>query len=431
MRSLVFTAALLMAAPATALDKDRALLARDISFLANRVQSDYIEDVSQQIIWQKLVDAFRQKAQSSDRFDGCTGPDILTIPTQDQRISALDTILRCGASDDDWEGYADGALKAFVPAVDPLGSFITKADLEAMVQQDGGQGGVGLALTRDNGVLEIVRIDQQSPLLPMGFKKGDVIEALDGRDTTMITLDDSIRQLRGPVGSSVNISIRRQRSDKAVEVVVTRKELKPENFALERRADSLVVRYHGMGDSGAWQLRKVLEAPENSSAKRLIIDLRGNKGGLLDEAVALADLFIEAGELFKIAGRRQADIERYRASKGDVWKGKPMTVLIDKTSENGAEMLAAALQDNKRATIVGEKTSGMVLIQSILPIRMDYAVRLTTSKVFRSGDKPMRDLGVAPDIAMPPPPANASEDWWTEYALQIQQGAGHLQEPGE
>ncbi len=280
----------------------------------------------------------------------------------------------------------ESAIDGMLTSLDPHSGYLNAADYQDMRDQTRGEyGGLGLEVTADDGAVKVISPMDDTPAAKAGIKAGDYITAIDGKSVLGLPLDQAVKQMRGDVGQAITLTIAREKHD-PFDVKLTR-----EVIAVKS------VKYHAEGDYGYLRISafnektgqetadavKALEA-KNPKMKGLVIDLRNNPGGLLDQAVAVSDVFLDGGEVVSQRGREVSDIERYNAHPGDMTHGLPIVVLTNSGTASAAEIVSGALQDRHRAEIVGLTTFGKGSVQSVIPLRggADGALKLTTARYF-------------------------------------------------
>ena len=298
-----------------------------------------------------------------------------------------------------------GAIDGMLASLDPHSSYLDARDFENLrTQTDGVYGGLGLSVTMEDGAVKVIAPTRDTPADRAGIKSGDYITHLDGKLIYGGTLDEAVDQMRGAPGTSIKLTIVREGREKPFDVTVTRAiiDLKPVNW--EIKDDVGVISISSFtADVGA----DVSEAITAITAKLgkppagYVLDLRSNPGGLLDEAVAVSDIFLDKGEIVSQRGRHKGDIERYFAQPGDEAKGLPVIVLVDAGSASASEIVAGALQDQHRALIMGERSFGKGSVQTLLPLTRTTALKLTTARYFTPLGRSVQEGGIEPDIKVP------------------------------
>lgn len=301
-----------------------------------------------------------------------------------------------------------GAIDGMLATLDPHSAFLDARDFENLrTQTEGSYGGLGLSVTLDDGAVKVIAPTKGSPADLAGIKAGDFITHLDGKLIYGGSLDEAVDQMRGVPGTSIKLSVFRPGRDEPFDVSITRKiiELKPVEWELQGNVAVISVSSFsadvGASVKKAWAEAK---AKAGGNVTGLVLDLRGNPGGLLDEAIALSDLFLERGTIVSQRGRYARDTEVYPAeidTKGDIAKGTPMIVLIDEGSASASEIVAGALQDQHRAVVMGQRSFGKGSVQTLIPLTKDTAVKLTTARYYTPSGRSVQEGGIDPDITVP------------------------------
>jgi carboxyl-terminal processing protease len=292
--------------------------------------------------------------------------------------------------------------------LDPHSSYLDARDFENLrTQTEGSYGGLGLSVTMDDGAVKVIAPTKGSPADLAGVKAGDFITHLDGKLIYGGSLDEAVDQMRGVPGTQIRLSVFRPGRDEPFDVTVTRQiiELKPVEWELQGSVAVISVSSFsadvGTSVQKAWN---EIRAKTGGKVTGLVLDLRSNPGGLLDEAVALSDLFLDKGTIVSQRGRYARDNEVYPAetvTKGDIAKGVPMIVLIDEGSASASEIVAGALQDQHRAVIMGQRSFGKGSVQTLIPLTRDTAIKLTTARYFTPSGRSVQEGGIDPDISVP------------------------------
>jgi carboxyl-terminal processing protease len=292
--------------------------------------------------------------------------------------------------------------------LDPHSSYLEARDFENLrAQTDGNYGGLGLSVTLDDGAVKVIAPTKGSPADLAGMKAGDFITHLDGKLIYGASLDDSVQRMRGAPGTQIRLTVFRTGRDDPFDVTITRQiiDLKPVDSKIEGSLGVISVSSFsanvGSDVLAAW---KAIKAKTGNHPAGLVLDLRSNPGGLLDEAVALSDLFLDKGVIVSQRGRYSRDNESYSAESvtvGDIAKGVPMIVLIDEGSASASEIVAGALQDQHRAVIMGQRSFGKGSVQTLIPLTRDTALKLTTARYYTPSGRSVQEGGIDPDIAVP------------------------------
>ncbi len=296
------------------------------------------------------------------------------------------------------------AINGMLQSLDPHSSYLPPDDFDDMqVQTRGEFGGLGIEVTQENGFVKVVSPMDDTPADRAGILAGDLITHVEGESVMGLTLNEAVDMMRGPVGSEINITIAREGEAEPFDVALTRETITIAAVRSRLEDNAVVLRVTTFNEqtfeSLETQLAEQVEAVggiENVSG--FIIDLRNNPGGLLNQAIAVSDAFLESGEIVSTRGRDPRDSERYNASTGDLAEGKPIVVVINGGSASASEIVAGALQDHHRAVVVGTQSFGKGSVQTIMPVQGDGAMRLTTARYYTPSGRSIQSLGVAPDI---------------------------------
>ncbi len=302
-----------------------------------------------------------------------------------------------------------GAIDGMLAALDPHSSYLDGAALERLETMiDGNYQGLGISVQMEDGAVKVVSPFKGSPADKAGIKAGDYITHLDGKLIYGLELDEAVKQMRGVSGTSIRLSILRPGRDELLEVDVTRGviELEPVTFELKEGRIGYISVNEFSRDVGVDVNAALtsLRQQSNGPLAGLVLDLRRNPGGSLDEAVALSDLFLGKGQIVSQRGRNARDTIYYEAEKyyrGDVAEGVPMIVLIDAGSASASEIVAGALQDQRRAIVMGERSFGKGSVQTLLPLTRDSALKLTTARYYTPSGRSVQEGGIEPDIRVP------------------------------
>jgi carboxyl-terminal processing protease len=298
-----------------------------------------------------------------------------------------------------------GAIDGMLASLDPHSSYLEGSSLQRLETMiDGNYTGLGLSVVLDDGAVKIVSPFKGSPADKAGLKAGDFITHLDGVLYYDRDLDEAVAKMRGPSGSAIRLTVFRPGRDEPFDVTVTRGVIDLEPVTSELKGNIGVVSVNefsrDVGKDVNGEIAK-LRAQAGGKLTGLVLDLRSNPGGSLDEAVALSDLFLEKGDIVSQRGRLSADNMFYQAHAGDVVKGLPIVVLIDAGSASASEIVAGALQDQKRAVIMGERSFGKGSVQSLIGLDRTSAVKLTTARYFTPSGHSVQEGGIEPDIKVP------------------------------
>jgi carboxyl-terminal processing protease len=302
----------------------------------------------------------------------------------------------------------EGAIQGMLASLDPHSGFLNASDFNNLnTQIDGEYGGLGLSVTMEEGAVKVIAPTIDTPADKAGIKSGDYITHLDGKLIVGGTLDEAVAAMRGKPGTSIKLSIVRVGRDAPFDVTITRAiiDLKPVKWEVKDKIGLITVTGFSQ-DTGADVVAAIKGVQKTVGAKPLgyIVDLRSNPGGLLDEAVAVSDAFLDNGEIVSERGRNKSDIQRWFAESqvpGDVTGGAPLIVLVDAGSASASEIVAGALQDHHRGLIMGERSFGKGSVQNVLPLSRDTGLRLTVARYHLPSGRSVQEGGIKPDIQVP------------------------------
>ena len=305
----------------------------------------------------------------------------------------------------DEEKLIESAISGMLTSLDPHSSYMAPEDFSTMqVQTRGEFGGLGIEVTQENGFVKVVSPIDDTPADKAGVEAGDFITKVDGESTLGKTLDEAVDKMRGPVGSEIIITIVREGIDEPFNISIIRDTIEIKAVKARTEGKTIVLRVSSFTSKTYPNLKDSLEKEIKSSGgleniNGVVVDLRNNPGGLLNQAIRVSDAFLNSGEIVSTRGRGTRDSERYNATPGDLTNGKPVVVLINGGSASASEIVAGALQDHQRAIIVGTKSFGKGSVQTIIPLSSDgAAMRLTTARYYTPSGRSIQSLGVSPDI---------------------------------
>ena len=295
----------------------------------------------------------------------------------------------------------DSAINGVLQSLDPYSAYMSPKIFEEMETETSGKfGGLGIEVSMEAGVVKVITPIDDTPAARAGIKAGDYIVRINGEQVQGKTLMQAVNLMRGPIGSSIEITIRRKGLKKAKIFKIIR-EIIEIRSVVSKSIDNKIgyLRLRAFNENSSNQLKKEISKLEkNNKLVGYIFDLRNNPGGLLSQAVKITDFFLNDGEIVSTRGRKSRENRKFFAKKGDRIKGKPLIVLINNGSASASEIVAGALQDQKRAVLLGETTFGKGSVQSIIPLRNRGAIRLTISKYYLPSGKSISEVGVSPDI---------------------------------
>ena len=304
----------------------------------------------------------------------------------------------------------EAAIDGMLSSLDPHSSYLSPDDAADMrVQTRGEFGGLGIEVTQEEGFVKVVSPIDDTPADEAGIEAGDFITHVDGDSVLGLTLDEAVDLMRGPVGSEIVITVVREGLDDPFDVTIVRDTIKLTAVRTRMQGETVVLRVTTFNDQTYPNLEEGLaeaieEAGGMDAVNGIVLDLRNNPGGLLTQAIKVSDAFLEQGEIVSTRGRDPQDGDRYNANAGDLAEGKPIVVLINGGSASASEIVAGALQDHRRAIVVGTKSFGKGSVQTVMPLRSDGAMRLTTARYYTPSGRSIQALGISPDIVVEQPP---------------------------
>jgi len=341
----------------------------------------------------------------------------------------LETIENEYVDEVDQSEVMDSAINGVLRSLDPYSSYMTPEVFEDMQTETSGEfGGLGIEVSMEAGVVKVITPIDDTPAARAGVKAGDYIVRINGEQVQGKSLMEAVNLMRGPVGSPIEITIRRKNLKRAKKIKIIREIIEIQSVVSRLIENEIgYLRLRSFNENSGDQLKKQISSLEkNKKLVGYILDLRNNPGGLLSQAVKISDFFLNDGEIVTTKGRKSRENRKFFAKKGDKIKGKPLIVLINNGSASASEIVAGALQDQKRAILLGEKTYGKGSVQSIIPLKNKGAVRLTISKYFLPSGKSISEIGVTPDIKIEEKgeefSINTNTDNQLNYAVKLLSG---------
>ena len=342
----------------------------------------------------------------------CAGPERATpdtIALMSLFGSVFDTIKSDYVEEVDNQDLIEAAVEGMLSSLDPHSGYLSSRDFKEMkVNTKGEFGGLGIEVTMDNGLVKVVSPIDDTPAYRAGIKAGDYISRIDDTAVFGMSLRESIDLMRGAPGSEISLEILRKGESEPLDVRVVRDIIRIESVKGSLKVlDVAYVRITSFSENTAPSVEDVLQEiteqlEEGNKISGMVLDLRNNPGGLLDQAVAVTDLFLDRGEIVSIGGRLPNSSQRYNARSGDVLKGKPIVVLVNIGTASASEIVSGALQDHRRAIVVGERSFGKGSVQTVLPLTATGggAMRLTTSRYYTPSGRSIQAGGIEPDIVI-------------------------------
>ena len=322
----------------------------------------------------------------------------------------LDKINKEYVDEIDQNKVMDSAINGVLQSLDPYSAYMSPEMFNSMQTETSGKfGGLGIEVGMEAGVVKVISPIDNSPASQVGVKAGDYIVKVNNIQVQGKSLTEAVDLMRGPVGSDIEITIRRRGIKKALIFKITRKIIEVQSVK-SKTIDNKVgyIRLTSFNENSSAQIKdKIIEINKNKKINGFILDLRNNPGGLLSQAIKISDFFLDSGEIVSTKSRKKSENRKWFARKGDVIKGKPLIVLTNYGSASASEIVAGALKDHKRAIIIGENSYGKGSVQSIIPLKNNGAIRLTISKYYLPSGKSISEVGVTPDIEI----SEANEDF--------------------
>ena len=295
----------------------------------------------------------------------------------------------------------DSAINGLLQSLDPYSAYMSPEIFEEMQTDTSGEfGGLGIEVSMEAGVVKVISPIDDTPASKAGIKAGDYIVKINNIQVQGKSLNEAVDLMRGPIGSSIELTVRRRGVKKALTFNITREIIEVQSVKSDLLDNNIgYIRLTSFNDNSSQQIKKQIEKlKKNENLNAFILDLRNNPGGLLSQAIKISDFFLENGEIVSTKSRKKSENRKWFAKKGDLIEGKTLLVLINYGSASASEIVAGALKDHKRAIILGESSYGKGSVQSIIPLKNKGAIRLTVAKYYLPSGKSISEVGVKPDI---------------------------------
>ncbi len=295
----------------------------------------------------------------------------------------------------------DSAINGLLQSLDPYSAYMSPEVFDEMQTETSGEfGGLGIEVTMESGVVKVISPIDDTPASKAGIKAGDYIVKINNIQVQGKSLSEAVDLMRGPVGSGIELTVRRRGEKKALIFNVIREVIQIQSVKADLLENNIgYIRLTSFNENSGRQIeKKIQELEKNETVKSYILDLRNNPGGLLSQAIKISDFFLDNGEIVSTKSRKVSENRKWFAKKGDLTNGKALIVLINYGSASASEIVAGALKDHKRAILVGENSFGKGSVQSIIPLKNNGAIRLTVAKYYLPSGKSISEVGVAPDI---------------------------------
>jgi carboxyl-terminal processing protease len=313
----------------------------------------------------------------------------------------LEKINKEYVDDVDQSKSMDAAINGLLQSLDPYSTYLSPENFDVIQTETSGKfGGLGIEVTMESGVVKVISPIDDTPASRAGFKAGDYIVKINDLQVQGKTLTEAVELMRGPVGSSIELTVRRKGLKKAITFNLIREVIQVQSVKSDFLNDSVgYIRLTSFNENSDQQIKKrILDLNKKGNLKGFILDLRNNPGGLLSQAIEISDFFLDNGEIVSTKSRKKIENRKWFAKKGDLIEGKPLIVLINYGSASASEIVAGALKDHKRAIILGENSYGKGSVQSIIPLKNKGAIRLTIAKYYLPSGNSISEVGVTPDI---------------------------------
>ena len=323
----------------------------------------------------------------------------------------------------------DSAINGLLQSLDPYSSYMSPETFNEMQTETSGEfGGLGIEVSMESGLVKVISPIDDTPASSAGIKAGDYIVKINDTQVQGKTLSDAVDLMRGPVGSGIELTIRRRGEKKALIFNIIREIIQIQSVKADLLEKNIgYIRLTSFNENSGKQIKKEIKNLEkNENIKAYILDLRNNPGGLLSQAIKIADFFLDDGEIVSTKSRKSSENRKWFANQGDLTNGKTLIVLINYGSASASEIVAGALKDHKRAILLGENSYGKGSVQSIIPLKNDGAIRLTIAKYYLPSGKSISEVGVSPDIEINEESSNfkikTETDNQLSYAIKLLNG---------
>ena len=323
----------------------------------------------------------------------------------------------------------DSAINGLLQSLDPYSSYMSPEIFDEMQTETSGEfGGLGIEVSMESGVVKVISPIDDTPASKAGIKAGDFIVKINDIQVQGKTLSEAVDLMRGPVGSGIELTVRRRGEKKALIFNIVREIIEIQSVKVDVLKDNIgYIRLTSFNENSSNQInKKINELENNKKVNAYILDLRNNPGGLLSQAIKISDFFLDNGEIVSTKSRKNSENRKWFAKKGDLTKGKTLLVLINYGSASASEIVAGALKDHKRAILLGENSYGKGSVQSIIPLKNRGAIRLTVAKYYLPSGKSISEVGVSPDIEIEEEADNfrirTETDNQLDYAIKLLNG---------
>jgi carboxyl-terminal processing protease len=298
----------------------------------------------------------------------------------------------------------EAAINGMLTSLDPHSGYMNPRNFRDMqVQTRGEFGGLGIEVTQEGGYIKVISPIDETPAARAGVRAGDLITHIDGQSTQGLTLNEAVEKMRGPPRTEIKLGIRREGSTRPIELAITRDVIRIQSVRARLEGDVAYIRitsFNEQTDAGLRRAMAQLRQQAGGNLKGVLLDLRNNPGGLLDQAVSVSDDFLDQGEIVSTRARRTEDAQRYNAKPGDIAQGLPVVVLINGGSASASEIVAGAIQDHRRGIVIGTRSFGKGSVQTVMPLPGNGAIRLTTARYYTPSGRSIQATGIDPDVVV-------------------------------
>jgi carboxyl-terminal processing protease len=376
--------------PATG-GRTRARLLLGVAFAAGVLAAPALSPVGRFLDRNLGISAFAQDSSKADTYRLLTlFGDVFERVRAEYVESTVDRDL------------VENAINGMLTGLDPHSSYMNaKAFRDMQVQTRGEFGGLGIEVTQEGGFIKVISPIDDTPAARSGVKAGDLITAIDGKTVQGLSLNEAVDKMRGAPNTKITITVRREGTDKPLDIAITREIIKIQVVKSRLEGDIGYIRLTSFNEQSDPALRRAIQALKQQAGDKLrgiVLDMRNNPGGLLDQAVAVSDDFLEQGEIVSTRARHADESQRWNAKAGDITGGLPLVVLINGGSASASEIVAGALQDHRRAVLLGTRSFGKGSVQTVIPLPGNGAMRLTTARYYTPSGRSIQGLGITPDV---------------------------------
>ena len=331
--------------------------------------------------------------------------DVANYKELEKFMSVYERVKGAYVDQVDDQTLINGAIDGMLASLDPHSSYLEESDFDTLrTTTDGNYGGLGITVTVEDGAVKVIAPTEDTPAWRAGIKAGDYITHINSELVYGVSLDEAVEKMRGEPGTGIKLTIVRPGRDKPFDLSMVRERIQLRPVKWEVKDGIAIIDINTFSGNAAEETQAAMMAANKATGGRplgYIVDLRSNPGGLLDQAVEISDVFLNRGEIVSQRGREKADIERYYAKAGDMAQGAPIIVLVDAGTASAAEIVAGALQDQRRALVMGEKSFGKGSVQTVVQTGPRSALRLTTARYYTPSGRSVQAGGIDPDISVP------------------------------